>query len=842
MTEEKNSRFLPETGAYLPKHDLVFGSPINDPVAGIPMGDGDTGSFVWFETDGIHVHINKTDLWDDSTLESDYICSGETENLTCLRHGGELVIKFPVPCFETIYQKNFEARLALADATVRVDAETPFSRIEAECFASNDRKTTALRCHYRLEDAGSPEITLTRWGSRNCWRWYAMDVHAPEAGLGGTDTQAGNGRVYITQELNGTRFCIGLAMVSDLKSTASRKNRHTGCVNLREAADGSFTLYWNISLGETVEEAKGNTEQALDAAVNEGFSAMHTVHKARWAEFWNTSFVSIPHDYLENCYYLSLYYSCSECRGAYPPLFTNGLWGFYHDFSPWAYYFHYNMQHMYGPLEPSGHGELADNYYGMRRKGLDAACRFAEKVKGKEGAFYHDVTDRHGRGAEYDSYNCTPGAQIAMAMYRHWRMNGDDAFLQEAALPVMKATAAFYMSMLQKEEDGLYHIHGTTAYEGTPLFHDSITDIVTIRTLLGALKRHVEESERERLEEILAHLPRYCLVPLEEDEVQDGKLLWGIGKGQPVRGKGLVFSIGKDDEGIPVRRSLGDATKEIYGFPDTEMSPLYPAGIFGLKDKGSPLFDAMTNQILLHHEPEECMYWCMMPLYLARMGMAEELYHHMEKMASVWQIYPNGLSAERIPSGLEGLQRLRYNDVTDCKTGITEKKEAYGFRHFDMETLPILAHGVCESLLQSYDGVLRICPAVRQADPVRFCLYGEGGFKVCCVCAPERFYLEIESLRGENCRICLPEFVDLEKVSIRFCEDDGEKKAFAAWLTAGTEAYLSIINLPVGGKVVISDGYEEMAAEDTVLPNAYWKHCGEAHLGTPPLTGKGKGK
>jgi hypothetical protein len=134
MTEEKNSRFLPETAAYLPKHDLVFGSPINDPVAGIPMGDGDTGSFVWFETDGIHVHINKTDLWDDSTLESDYICSGETENLTCLRHGGELVIKFPVPCFETIYQKNFEARLALADATVRVDAETPFSRIEAECL------------------------------------------------------------------------------------------------------------------------------------------------------------------------------------------------------------------------------------------------------------------------------------------------------------------------------------------------------------------------------------------------------------------------------------------------------------------------------------------------------------------------------------------------------------------------------------------------------------------------------------------------------------------------------------------------------------------------------------
>ena len=38
------SQLLPDTVSQLPKHDLVFGSPINDPVAGIPLGDGDTAT------------------------------------------------------------------------------------------------------------------------------------------------------------------------------------------------------------------------------------------------------------------------------------------------------------------------------------------------------------------------------------------------------------------------------------------------------------------------------------------------------------------------------------------------------------------------------------------------------------------------------------------------------------------------------------------------------------------------------------------------------------------------------------------------------------------------------
>ncbi len=826
------------TTARLPKHDLVFGSPINDPIAGIPLGDGDTGSLLWFEADALHIHINKTDLWDDSTQDSDCVCSGTTEDLTCLRHGGELVIRFDSPCLDMIYQKAFEARLSLADATVRLNAETPFSHLQAECFASNDRKVTALRCRYTMPEAAAPEITFSRWGSRNYWRWYAMDRVKPSAGLDGTETAAEAGRIYIRQQLNGTQFCLGLAIDAP-ETAAHRINRHTGRI-LPAAGCDVFTLYWNISLGETPEAAQQATRQALDAAVREGFDAMHRTHAAQWADFWNTSYVAIPQDSIENYYYLSLYYSNSECRGAYPPLFTNGLWGFRHDFSPWAYYFHYNMQHMYGPLEPSGHGDLADNYYKMRRDALPAARRYAEKIKGQPGAFYHDVSDRYGRGADYDSDNCTPGAQIGMAMYRHWRMNGDDAFLQETALPVMRAAAEFYLSMLQKEADGLYHIHGTTAYEGTPLFHDTITDLTMIRLLFGTLAEYASPEEKDLYIDIVTHLPEPALVRPDADEVKDGILQLGIGAGRPVQGEGMLLTIGWDDDGNPVRKNYGDPAKEVYGFPDTEMSPLYPAGIFGLKDRGTPMFDAMTNQILLHHAADDCMYWCMMPLYLARMGMAEDLYRHMEDMIGTWLIYPCGFGAERIAGKLDFLERLAYNNVADCDSGAFEKHEAYGFRHFDMETMPLVAHGVCESLLQSYDGVLRICPAVKKEDAVQFCLYGEGGFRVRCSASPEHFQLEVESLRDEPCRIALPPHISADSLTVSVT--DGSTFAPLAalrWESCGSELHLVLTDaLKAGETAVITDGRsgsELYAPAQPATPNPAWKSCGKTHLGTPPL-------
>ena len=60
-------KWLSKTTDRLPGHDLYFGTPMNRPWAGIPIGDGDMGSLVWQERDGIHINIGKSDLWRDAS-------------------------------------------------------------------------------------------------------------------------------------------------------------------------------------------------------------------------------------------------------------------------------------------------------------------------------------------------------------------------------------------------------------------------------------------------------------------------------------------------------------------------------------------------------------------------------------------------------------------------------------------------------------------------------------------------------------------------------------------------------------------------------------------------------
>lgn len=833
-----NDNFLniiPKTTDVIDKHDLVFGTPINDPIAGVPIGDGDTGSLIWFEADAIHININKTDLWDYSTNKADLVCLEEEENITSLKHGGELVIKFASPCFDLIYQSEFETRLSLADATVLIDSKTEFLDFSAKAFASNANKVTALKCAYKSKEGEAPAISLLRWGSKNSWRWYGLSKKDPKVGLGGTNAYADESRMYITQKLNGTNFCLGVAIVTEDEHSEKVLNSHTCKSEFSNQTKGEFTLFWNISLGEDVDDAKSNVKSALDSAIACGFQAAHQKHSQEWNDFWNKSLVSIPHDYIENCYYLSLYYSNSECRGAYPPHFTNGIWGFYHDYVPWNYYFHYNMQHMYAPLEPSGHGDLAENYYALRRKGLDSACKCARDIKGKKGAFYNDIFDCQGYNLGNDDKNCTPGSQAAMAMYHHYRMNGDEEFFKNTALPVMKETAEFYLDNFIKGEDGLYHIYQKTVYEGTPLFDDSITDIVMVKALFGTLVEcdDIPQGKKQEYKEVLEHLPYYNLVEMFDDEKEKGVLGYGIGKGKKLCGDGRVLTIGINSENKPMRRTFGDLNKWYYGFPDSEMSPLYPAGIFGLKDKNDPLFGIMLDQIRLHPHPQDgCMQWCMMPIYMARMGMGEELYNYIEETVNRWLIFPNGLGAD-CPEGFDAARnRLRYNNVRELISNTRTQRSSYVFRHFDMETLPIVATAVSESLLQSYDGVLRICPAVPQGESVKFSLYGEGGFLVTVNIEDGKFRIIIENLRGENCYISLPDFMkDDCKAYIK--NGDTLEKTKASKVEYRGEEVVTFQNFKKGDSVIITnfDG----AFKITAAPkNQAWKTCGESHLGTPP--------
>jgi hypothetical protein len=236
-----------------------------------------------------------------------------------------------------------------------------------------------------------------------------------------------------------------------------------------------------------------------------------------------------------------------------------------------------------------------------------------------------------------------------------------------------------------------------------------------IRAVFSALCEALPEDSK-CYAEILNSLPDYKLVQMEPEWETDGeKLLAGIGKGSPIEEGGMVLAIGKIQKtGEWTRRNYVDPAKQFYGFPDTELSPLYPAGVIGLKDKGTPVFRALVNQARLHPFSDKCMGWCMMPLYLARLGLSDELKSFLEDYISTWIIYPQGFGGYSPANRDELANRWKLYDsrVLDSKERVP--LPCWDFRHFDYETLPIIAAAINESLLQSFDGVVRLFPAVAE--------------------------------------------------------------------------------------------------------------------------------
>ncbi len=836
--DPKSASWKKTTTAILPKHDLFFGSPICEPRAGIPLGDGDTGSLLWFEKDGIHININKCDLWSDSTWDNEVCCSGQEENLTCVKHGGEITLKFSAPILDYYYQKKFETRLSLADASVYMDTETPFGKIKCKMFSSAEHKVTVIDMKVGYSEEDSPELTLKRWGSRTFWRWYSQQKFAPEIGLDGTNSFAENNRLYITQDIGTTKFCIGLALVSKNDIRSRRKNSHECCIGFESSKDHEFTVYYTVRLGKDVEDAKQNCADVLDKAIEFGKDAIYSDHKEAWASFWNKSNISISDDYVENLYYHYLYIMNSESRGEYPPHFTSGLWGFNHDFVSWVYYFHYNIQHMYAPLDAAGHGELGKCYYDLRKNGLATAYRYAKEIKGKNGSFLHDVTDRYGRGATYDSLNCTPGAQVAMQMWHHWKHTGDEFFLKEYVLPQMKGVTEFYLDMFEKGEDGKYHIYNTTMYEGNRPTDDTLTDIVMVKDVFSAYRDFADPEMKKHMDDVLSNLPELPIMPLDEHDWDGEVFTFGIGKGRKPFGDNTVFSCGFRD-GKPIRNSHGDPACHEYGFPDIELSPLYPAGIFGLKDKGTPDFDRMLNDLMIHGSVAG-MHWNMIPIYLARMGLAEELKECLRERIDTFQSFNNGFGAEQEEEGCKyPYQGKEWDNVHNVDTKNNTKVRNDLFAHFDFEMGPILAQGVNDSLLQSHEGLLRLCPAVCKEDAVSFTLYAEGGFKVVAEVSADSYLVTVDSLRGEGLFLKLPEYSDLTKLH-SYVKASGSCSLVPVEVNKvimGREEVLSF-NLNKGDMLLLSSvdiSELEYSVQETAAPNSDMKECGKSMLGSPTL-------
>ncbi len=778
------------------RHDIVYKAPPSDPMQyGMPIGNGDIGALVWCDDRKIFIAFNKCDLWDDAPFGTFQNWKPEQEECSStLRHGCRIIIDFGMPIFDAFYLKNFEARLRMQDGCASMHLDGPFGSLEAEFFITYKGSVLCAKVKTDFAEDDGIEITMERYGSRSYAHWYHFHERNPELGLPGTETSVKDGCLLITHTMRSGFFhCALRPEGEELKS-----ERRTSHMVSTQADRCPKEMLFYATITSPLEESQ-NEAYALNmlrAASEQGFDRLLARNEVCWKAFWEKSFVETDDDYLDNLWHLTMYYSCAGQRGRYPGRFINSLWNWNRDVQPWNFYFHWNQQEVYWGLNAAGHHELCESYLNYRFDGMEHSRADAERLFGvKDGLFVSDVCDRRGHNSESEMHNHTPVGEVALDFWRQYQYTGDVTFLREKALPYMLGAARFFASLFVLEPDGYYHAKCGTCYEGSDLFYDGITELAMGKMLFDAVLKALEaagvaDPDADTFREIRDHLAPIHMVEDNPFMIQDnrdgtGTLLRGRFKGKTVSGN-KVLAVGRlIKEGNPLHgqytpqyepndgecdqvldsqnvvRDLlyqhympngiaEDVKQKVVAHPQSNVAPVYPMSMIGLKDKGTAVFDAAVATALISRA-QQIQGWDPMPVVLARLGLADEVDAYLYEYPSVWQYYNNGFghyggNEEFLSDMLTPFRRYNVSDTMNPDAVFWT--ESFPFRHMGLEPLGVFSATMNERLLQSYDGVIRIVPAYGKRS-ARFKLHAVGGFEVMCqVQEGVPAFVAIRSLRG----------------------------------------------------------------------------------------------
>ena len=792
-TKTIQSAFNPKTATWdiswpgrVSQYDLVYLSPPIDPLQGIPLGNGEVGVLFWCEDSRIIAVVNKSDLWDDAKFGPFHNWSGEEEDYsTTQRHACRIVIDFKLPVFNTLYLSGFKAKLNLADASLNIEGTSAFGKVKLKAFVDHQSGLIFYDLQSDLNENIPVNVTVERFGSRTFSHWYSQINRDATIGLSGTEAMADNYGVCITQKLSSGTFAAGGSVIqkNDLTVNYSRDHSHSATIKLTGNGQKNAQLAFSVTSpieGDPVNELI-NIRSKLKESDFETFSNSNA---EAWKSIWNRSFMDYGDDYLNNLWHLTMFYANASQGGKYPGRFNNGIWGWSRDVQNWNFYFHWNQQQLCWPLNAAGFHELVNPYLDFRFNSLPQAKKDAKTYFNSNGAFISDVTERRGYNSSGEKINHTPIAEIALDFWRQYQYTGDKKFLHEKALPFITEAARFYESILVKEADGRYHATEGSGYEGWIKLKDGLTELTYAHALFTAALEALKVAgkdlpETTRWKDILDHLAPLPILKNDDETIRrDGsgyRINRGFFKGETAP-TNRIFAAGwgiKEQKMLVVYNPVGKSdsiTSRFYPnnglklldgiFPSVPSAPVFPSGVIGLTQKADTLFELATATTLLYGS--EVTGWDPVPVVMARLGMTKELAADLERFPARWQIYCNGWGhwgmEDEVNKDAEWF--FRTNKVRDVASKSKDEKfplPMWPFRHMSMESMSVLATAMNESLLQSYDGTIRIFPAFPANKTGRFTLHAEGGFIVSSeIRSGIVQWITIKSLSGNTCKFSLP--------------------------------------------------------------------------------------
>ena len=742
------SQWLVDAESVVSRNDVLYTSPSPEPWEAMPVGGGDLSAMVRWDGD-LHLHLTKSDCWGFQEPADAPRGSRFFNNVS----PGHVRLIFGEQARQAA-SRRLRQRLDLYRGRIVIEIGQEGETAQLQVWGHPELPVLVIEMSDPSGLLGPIRVELTEWRE-------TMQVTCTESLLQATEVHtrparphlasAGMDDYYAEEDdpLQGRGSAVVIGSPDVPPECCSIEGR-AATMELPQQSPSDYRVMIATAVTESGDPLpQANTEFGRAATMPTEY--LRRKQRQWWQQYWQRSFVRVTSadrtaEWINAAYYVHMYTLACTNRGPVPAKWDGGAglmrgdernWGI----SEWVQ----EMRFTFMPLYAANRLEMARgfcDFYSAMTPYLKAQT---ERLWGRTGLFIPETvapwghaedwvmqkdppqglrrcqqpwepdTASYGKFHHYNPYIgflFTAGLEVCQHFLTYARYSGDDVFLHEQAYPIIRDVCGFVTSLLQKEQDGRYHLAPANALETWWMARDPADTLDGLRAIgpefIRLAAQRSEDGElRDRCSEVLEALPDPTLGLWRED--------------------------GNDDPDEKVYSPAADAPRPLTR-SNCENPQLYRIYPFGLSGIGSADYDLARRTF----EKRICMLehgWAMDAIWAARLGSAEEACLLLTEHARRYNRYRYG--------GWDS------NDNSGFPNGLSVAPFLDG--------AGLSAFALQEILLQSHGGVIRIGPAVSATWSGAFRLLAEGGFLVTADIAAGQVRLaEVESLQGGDCTLSNP--------------------------------------------------------------------------------------
>ncbi len=653
-TAWKDGRFHVDTAGVVGRSDVVLARPNLESAEAMPLGNGTLGAAVW-SADGMTVQLNREDAMPDRLSAGQVVIPGLKALTSAADYAGRL----------DLYRGEFVERGGGMTATAWIETEGDALVVDVTGADPNVEQTAVLK----LWEPRKPEAFASKSEGILAQDW--VDEGRPGA--------------------SGKRFgslAVLTAFAQGQDVAAAVTDERTVTVRFMPDAKGNFRVVVAAPHFDGSEAARAVADRLLTIP-------MPSTHRAWWRDFWGRAgLIKVTSkdgvgEYMENLRVLYLFVAAAEQGDAWPgsQAGVGDMISAARDVHKWdpSAFWHWNLRMQLAANLGAGLPELNASYFNLYREDLPAIEEWTRtKMQGRPGVCVPETMRFNGPGIEYEGtwnppvegLNCdggsrpyynartlTTGAEVGLWVWQQYLATGDRDFLAKN-YPLMTEAARFLLAYQKAGADGLLHTSPANAHETQWDVTDPTTDLSAIHALYPAL---MEAAKVLGKDADLVAQAREALAKTPE-----------LPRTEPAKPH-TVLTASADAAGTDVIAESYEPNAEDHNVENIGLEPVWPFDLIG---DASPEF-ALAKRTYAHRPSPAAVDWAFDPIQAARLDMGDEVGSTLVKLTEKFQNFVNGMA--------------KWN---------SEDHEFY------VEQTGVVAAALNEALVQDYDGVIRIAPAI----------------------------------------------------------------------------------------------------------------------------------